>query len=111
MTNLEWYQNMINKLHVGTQDHHLSKHFYKEYGLGLSTIYIDFMNCYQTALFDSNGWHPVENHETEGDAKVGHMRWVKELPKLDGRSIIRIGTGMRIKPFIMPEYFIVKKVK
>ena len=58
-------------------------------GIGVSTIYAEDVEKYETALLDKNGAHPVERYELAYEAISGHEKWIKK--SLEVKDIIRLG--------------------
>lgn len=48
----------------------------------VSTVYARDVKCYETAILDKNGAHPVERYPTRDDAECGHEKWCMLAPTL-----------------------------
>ncbi|MFW9872524.1 MAG: hypothetical protein ACFFG0_05425 [Candidatus Thorarchaeota archaeon] len=59
-------------------------------GIGVSTAYTSDEG-YETALFDSNGVHPVERYGTKEKAEKGHKKWVDFAKEGNGKKVIKLG--------------------
>jgi hypothetical protein len=60
-------------------------------GIGVSTAYVDDLSCYETALLDANGVHPVERYDSKALAEVGHDKWVLFASTGDKKLVIKLG--------------------
>jgi hypothetical protein len=57
-------------------------------GLTVSTAFTSDEG-YETAIGDSEGFHPVERYDSKGEAISGHEKWCKEAITL--KEIIELG--------------------
>lgn len=60
-------------------------------GVGVSTLWVDDLNCYETALLDSNGAHPVERYDELEKAKEGHQKWLEFSKNCEGKVVVKLG--------------------
>ena len=65
-------------------------------GLTVSTIYAHDLHEFETAIEDTEGFHPVERYQTHEEAVEGHQKWVDKLPTLE--TITKLGYGSIIAP-------------
>lgn len=57
-------------------------------GIGISTAWVSDEECYETAIIDKNGVHPVEHYNTIEEARTGHEKW--KLLARDGTKVIKL---------------------
>lgn len=48
------------------------------FGIGVSTVWLHDINCFETALKDSLGIYSVERYRTYDEAIEGHQKWVEK---------------------------------
>ena len=53
------------------------------FGIGVSTVWIHDLNCYETALKDRFGIYSVERYRTYEEALAGHERWIEKSKTLE----------------------------
>lgn len=58
-------------------------------GLRVSTVFVDDLGLYETAILDMKGAHPVERYDNLEKAKEGHRKWVAAVPGLE--KITKLG--------------------
>ena len=47
-------------------------------GIGVSTVWVHEINCYETALKDSLGIYSVERYRIYDEAFEGHKKWIEK---------------------------------
>ena len=58
-------------------------------GVGVSTCWVPDLECYETALLDQRGVHPVERYKTKELAFNGHNKWIRKAKYL--KRVIKLG--------------------
>ena len=48
------------------------------FGIGVSTVWVHEINCYETALKDVLGIYSVERYKTYDEALAGHKKWIEK---------------------------------
>lgn len=48
------------------------------FGIGVSTVWIHGINCYETALKDCLSIYSVERYKTYDEALEGHKKWIEK---------------------------------
>lgn len=51
-------------------------------GVTVSTAFT-LDECYETAILDANGVHPVERYNSKSEAEAGHEKWCKEAETVE----------------------------
>ena len=48
------------------------------FGIGVSTVWVHEINCYETALKDNLNIYSVERYKTYDEAFEGHKKWIEK---------------------------------
>lgn len=60
--------------------------------LTVSTVWVHDLSCYETAVGDDKGFHPIARYDDRDAAMLGHAEWVMRVR--DGqRDFTRLGYG------------------
>ena len=62
----------------------------------VSTVFVNDLECWETAIVHDGHASPVERYDTEDEAVRGHERWVFEVPYMS--EITKLGYGDMIPP-------------
>jgi hypothetical protein len=62
----------------------------------VSTVYVNDLKCWETAVICEGHASPVERYDTKEDAVRGHERWIFEVPYMN--EITKLGYGDQIAP-------------
>jgi hypothetical protein len=66
-------------------------------GVGVSTVYVNDLECQETALLTETGAIPVERYSSEEEALEGHAAWVEKV-KAGIQRVTKLGYGRLIEP-------------
>lgn len=60
-------------------------------GLRVSTCWVDDLQCWETAICDLRGAHPVERYGEAAAAAAGHENWVAFASNRKNVAVVKLG--------------------